>query len=126
MIGFVGRTVDKRNRTFPIEAVIENPGRVIKPHMVANAEVADRRLQDVIVVPQSAILRVEDGYQVYVAVERDGALVAVARPVRLGASYANRTVIQEGLDAGDRLIVRGQQLVEVGDHVRIVNEDQTG
>ncbi len=126
VIGFVGRTVDKRNRTFPIEVVIENPGRVIKPHMVANAQVADRRLQDVIVVPQSAILRVEDGYQVFVAVERDGVLVAVARPVRLGASYANRTVIQEGLNAGERLIVRGQQLVEIGDRVRIVNEDQTG
>ncbi len=126
VIHYVGRTVDKRNRTFPIEIVIENPGRLIKPHMVANVEVADRRLRDVIVVPQSAILRVEDGYQVYVAVERDGALIAVARPVRLGGTYQNRTVIQSGLAAGERLIVQGQQLVEVGDRLRIVNDEHSG
>ncbi len=126
VIEYVGRTVDKRNRTFPIEVVIENPGRVIKPHMVANVEVADHRLKDVIVVPQSAILRIEDGYQVYVVVERDGALIAIARPVRLGATYQNRTVIQSGLTPGERLIVRGQQLVEVGDRVRIVNDERSG
>lgn len=125
-IAYVGRTVDKRNRTFPIEVVIENPGRVIKPHMVGNVEVADRRLQDVIVVPQSAILRVEDGYQVYVAVERDGVLIAVARPVSVGATYQNRTVILSGLAPGERLIVRGQQLVEVGDRVRVVNDERAG
>ncbi len=125
-IGFVGKTVDTRNRTFPIEIVMENPGRLIKPHMVANVEIANRRLHGVIVVPQAAILRVEDGYQVFVVRERDGALVAVARPVRLGVSYANQTVVVDGLVPGDRLIVRGQQLVEAGDRVRVVNENRTG
>jgi len=122
LINYVGSTVDPRNRTFPIEVVIENPGRVIKPKMVANVLLANRRLEDVVVVPQAAIQRTENGYEVFVVVERDGGLYAEPRSVALGLSYANRTVVEEGLSVGDRLIVRGHQLVESGDRVRIVNE----
>ncbi len=120
-IGFVGSTVDERNRTFQIEIVIDNPGRLMKPQMVANVLVAQSRLQNVVVVPQSAVMRTEDGYEVYVVGEQDGAEVAVTRAVRLGPTYANQAVVEEGLAEGDRLIVRGQQLVEVGDHVQVVD-----
>jgi RND family efflux transporter MFP subunit len=123
VIGYVGSAVDERNRTFPIEIVIENPGRVIKPQMVANVEIANINLENAYVVPQSAILRTEDGYQVFVVVEQDGRLLADLRPVQPGPSYANRTVIEEGLVEGYRLIVRGQQLVEAGDRVRVVNSE---
>jgi RND family efflux transporter MFP subunit len=122
-IQFVGSAVDQRNRTFPIEIEVDNPGRVITPRMVANIEVAARELSAVLVVPQAAVLRTETGYQLFVAVERDGDLIAEARAVELGPYYANRTVIAEGLEAGDRVIVRGQQLVESGNRVRVVNSD---
>jgi membrane fusion protein (multidrug efflux system) len=122
VLGYVGSVVDERNRTFPIEIVLDNPGRVIKPQMVASVEIANDRLRDVLVVPQDAIQRTEGGYQVFVAVERDGNIYAESRPVRLGPMYANRVVIEEGLSEGDRLIVRGQQLVEVGNRVRIVDQ----
>ncbi len=121
-IGYVGSAVDTRNRTFPIEVVIDNPGRVIKPHMVANVLIANARLEDVIVIPQSAVSRTEVGYQVFVVDEASEELLARAQAVRLGPSYENRVVVEDGLGAGDRLIVRGHQLVEAGDRVRIVNE----
>ncbi|MGD2153651.1 MAG: efflux RND transporter periplasmic adaptor subunit [Gemmatimonadales bacterium] len=122
VLGYVGSVVDERNRTFPIEIVMENPGRSIKPHMVASVEIANSRLLDVIVVPQDAVQRTEDGYQVFVAVERDGNLYAESCPVHLGPMYGNRVVVEQGLSEGDQLIVRGQQLVETGNRVRIVNE----
>ncbi|UCC71240.1 MAG: efflux RND transporter periplasmic adaptor subunit [Gemmatimonadota bacterium] len=121
VIGYVGSVVDERNRTFPIEIVIANPGRAIKPKMVASVEIANDRLQDVVVIPQDAVERTEDGYQVFVVVERDGGSFAESRPVRLGPMYANRVVIEEGLSAGEQLVVRGQQLVEAGNRVRIVS-----
>jgi len=119
---YVGSAVDTRNRTFPIEVVIDNPGRIIKPHMVANVLIANARLEDVIVIPQSAISRTEDGYQVFVAEEASEELLARSRTVRLGPSYENLVVVEEGLSPGDQLVVRGHQLVEAGDRVRIVNE----
>jgi RND family efflux transporter MFP subunit len=126
VIQFVGSTVDPRNRTFPIEIVMDNPGRVLKPQMVANVEIADNRLSDVFVVPQDAVVRTEDGYQIFVVSSSDGGLLAEARPVRLGPLYANLVVVEEGLAEGDQIIIRGQQLVEAGDHVRIVNAAELG
>jgi RND family efflux transporter MFP subunit len=120
-IGYVGSVVDERNRTIGIEIVLDNPGRAIKPQMIANVLIPGDRLTDVVVIPQSAIMRTENGYEVYVVAERDGQLVAETRPVRLGPSYANRTVIADGLEEGDRLVVRGHQLLEAGDRVRIMS-----
>lgn len=120
VIEYVGAAVDQQNRTFPIEVTIENPHRALKPRMVANIEIVDARLAGAVVVPQTAILRTEDGYQVFIVAESDGRLVAQARPVRVGPTHANRTVVNEGLKAGDRVIVRGQQLVEGGNRVKVV------
>ena len=120
-IGYVGTTVDDRNRTFPVEIVIDNPDGIVKPQMVANVQLERARLTDVIVVPQEVVIRTEFGYQVYVVVEQDGATLAAARPVQLGPAYADRVVIESGLEIGELLIEAGAQLVDDGSRVRIVN-----
>ncbi len=120
VISYVGGAVDPDNRTFPIEVLMDNPDLVVKPQMIASVEIATERRPDALVIPQNAVIRTEDGYQVFVAVEEDGQLFARPRAVRLGPSYADRTVIDSGIRAGERVIVRGQQLVEAGDRIRIV------
>lgn len=119
-IAFVGTTVDPANRTFPIEILIENPRRLIKPHMVANVHVARERLSQAIVLPQDMVLRTEQGYQVFVVADGDGQAAAEARPVTLGPSYQNRVVIREGLAAGDRVISAGARLVDHGTRIQVV------
>jgi RND family efflux transporter MFP subunit len=115
-IGYVGAAIDPSNRTFPVEFALPNPGRAVKPEMVANIQVVRRVIEDALVVPQEALLRVEDGYVVYV-VEDDR---AVARPVTIGASQQNQAVITTGLESGDRVVIVGQQQLAAGDRVRIV------
>ncbi len=122
-ISFVGATVDPGNRTIPIEIVLDNREQLVKPQMVANVQVERARLDHVIVVPQDLVIRTEDGYQVFVASERDGQQYATAKPVVLGAAYANRVVIDSGLDAGDRLITTGHRLVDEGSLIRIVGSE---
>lgn len=119
-ISFVGAAVDRASRTFPVELVIANPGRAVKPEMVASVTLVRRGLDAALVVPQEALVRVEDGFQVFVVEERDDELVAVARSVTVGPSQRNRAVIESGLEEGDRLIVVGQHQVATGDRVRIV------
>lgn len=119
-IDFVGTAVDRQSRTFPIEIVMDNPDGELKPYMIANVVVVMRRIEDAIVVPREALLRTEDGFQALVVESEGGHDVASARPVTLDASGENTVVISNGLDAGDRLIVRGQQLADPGDRVRIV------
>lgn len=120
-ISYVGAAVDPRSRTFPIEIVMENPDGLVKPQMIANVQVATERLADVVVVPRDVLIRTEDGYQAFVVSGTAGEEVAEARSVALGASFENRVVVTEGLVRGDRLVVRGQQLVDPGDRVEIVD-----
>ena len=120
-VSFTGSTVDPDNRTFPVEIVLANPERLIKPHMVANVQVERTRLDGVIVIPQDAVVRTEAGYLVFIVAERAGQLEAEARPVTLGAVYQNRVVVTDGLEAGHRLVVVGQRLVDQGSRVRLVN-----
>ena len=123
-IGFVGSRVDPASRTFPIEIVLHNPNRVIKPHMVANVRVTRERLENVIVIPQQVVLRSADGYKVFVVEDRDGRPVSMARTVTLGASSGNQVVIESGLEEGERLVTLGHQLVDDGSRVRIVNASE--
>lgn len=125
-IRYVGSAVDPQNRTFPIEVVLPNPGGRIKPQMVANMAVTRRAVDDAIVLPQDALVRVEDGYVAFVAVERDGVEVAEVRPVTLGPTRRNLVVAESGIQAGDRLIVVGQKAVEDGDRINIVGEGRRG
>ena len=119
-IRYVGATVNPSNRTFPIEVVLQNPGGRIKPEMVANMSVTRRRVERAIVVPQDALVRVEDGYVAYVVAERGGTQVAEVRPVELGPARRNLVVVESGLSVGDRLVVVGQKSVADGDRVNVV------
>jgi membrane fusion protein (multidrug efflux system) len=121
VVSFVGSSVDTRNRTFPIEIVIDNADGSIKPHMLANVQVVRARLENVVVVPQDVVQRAEDGYQIFVVATGETGLHAEARDVRLGPSYGNQVVVESGLSVGDRLITVGHGLVDDGSQVSIVS-----
>jgi RND family efflux transporter MFP subunit len=120
-VRYVGATVNASNRTFEVELVIPNRDRTIKPEMVANVRVVLREREGALVIPQEAVVRVEDGFVTFVARDEGGEIVAELRPVRVGAPQRNEVVVEAGLSVGDRLIVLGQNQVAHGDRVRIVN-----
>jgi membrane fusion protein, multidrug efflux system len=123
-IEYVGSTVDPRNRTFTIEITIPNPRERIKPEMIANLEVVLGARAAAIVVPQEALVRVEEGFIAFV-VEDEGATAQVsARLVTLGPAQRNLVVIEQGLSPGDRLVVVGQRQLAAGDRVQVVREHQ--
>lgn len=115
-VTYVGSTVNPKNRTFRIELIMENPGDMIKPEMIANLELVRRSWERAMVIPQEALIRTETGFVVFVA-EGDTAAV---RSVEVGASQRNVVMIESGLDPGDRLVVVGQKQVAAGDRVNIV------
>lgn len=125
-IKFVGTALDEDSRTFPVEVVIPNRGGVLKPGMVARVRLGRGLRKDAILVPRDAVLRAESGYIVYVVASVDGRAVAEARPVVTGAGDGRRIVIEDGLVAGDRVIVVGQQQVTTGERVNVADAPGSG
>jgi membrane fusion protein (multidrug efflux system) len=121
-ISYVGAVVNPRNRTFPVEFSLPNPGGLIKPEMVANVQMVRRTLRDAVVIPQESLVRVEDGYVAFVVETEGGTEVVRSRAVELGAAQRNEVVIRSGLQPGERLVVVGLQMVAAGDRVSFVWE----
>ncbi len=119
-VHYVGATVDPENRTFPVEAELRNPDELIKPEMVANIALARRVLDSAVVVPQDALVRVEDGYVAFVAGRDPSGPVARRRTLTLGPAQRNMVVVTSGIAAGDSLIVVGQKSVADGDRINVV------
>lgn len=116
----VGARVHPGNRTFLVELSLDTPAAGIKPQMVADVVLQRRRLKDVIVVPRQALVRMEEGFAAFVVSGSGDDATAQSRSVGLGPSAQDQVVITSGLQAGDRLVVIGQNQVANGDRVRIV------
>jgi membrane fusion protein (multidrug efflux system) len=120
VISYVGATVNAQNRTFLVEIEMANPDGLIKPQMVANVGLVRQTVEGAIVIPQEALVRVEDGYVVFVVEGNGDDAVVLSRAVEIGSSQRNTVVIEAGLSAGEQLIVVGQQQVTAGDRVNVV------
>ncbi len=119
-IAYVGAAVEPDSRTFPVELVLPNPGRRIKPEMIAEITVVQQELKDAIVVPQQALVSMEEGYVIFVVDGSGDEVRADARSVQIVAAQGNEAIIGSGLHQGDRVVVVGQQGLTDGDRVQVV------
>lgn len=119
-VTFVGSAIDPSNRTFPIEAVLQNAEGTLKPQMVARLRVVRTRHPAALVVPLGAVVRDETGSGLYVVAEGEKGPIAQRRKVELGARSGDRIEIAEGLKAGERVVVVGQSNLTSDDPIEIV------
>lgn len=103
-ISSVGRRIDPANRTFKIEMNTSSNGGRIKPNLLAEVTVKEQSVKDVIMIPVN-LLQQEVSGENFVYIEEDG--FAAKRKVVKGISNDNSIVIEDGLVAGDNLIVTG-------------------
>lgn len=119
-VSFVGSAIDRDTRTFPIEILVENSDRQLKPQMIADVSVTIETIEDALVVPRAAVMRTEDGHVVYVVQEDDGKAVAARRDVILGPGHGGDVVVTN-LQAGDEVVVLGQNNLTEGDLLQVMD-----
>jgi len=116
--------VDPQNRQATVE--IDLPAtNLLRPGMFVQAEIVSGRTQG-LTVPAEAVLR-EQGKTFVYRLDRDR---AKAQPVEVGETMGNTTAanvaIKQGLEAGDRVVLKGAGFLKDGDRVRVVAEPDIG
>ncbi|MFP4642829.1 MAG: efflux RND transporter periplasmic adaptor subunit [Spirochaetales bacterium] len=92
----------------------------IRPGMFARIDLIVDQREGAITVPQRAIVRRAEGDFVYV-VDDDGR--AERRTVTLGFETEGRVEVTDGVSAGEEVVTRGQNLVQDGALLEIVDFD---
>ncbi|NQV72641.1 efflux RND transporter periplasmic adaptor subunit [bacterium] len=121
-ISMVGNVIDPKSRSFMIELNISNGDRELKPEMIVDVLITRRVLTDQIVLPQTAIIRDENGESVYIVDTSASGPVAKQVSITTGASFGGKTVVTSGLVAGQQVITVGQTMVTDLDRVEITSD----
>ena len=114
----IGAAVDEANRTLPVEAVVPNPGDVLRPGQFATAEIIVSRQDRGLVVPRDTIVTFA-GVQKVLTV-KDGK--AHEQRIRTGRRDGERVEVVDGLSDGDVVIREPGNLVD-GVSVQVVRAE---
>ncbi|MBN1597173.1 MAG: efflux RND transporter periplasmic adaptor subunit [Bacteroidales bacterium] len=115
----VSNVLNKDSRTFEIELNIDNINKQIKPNMVSTIRINDFSSSDAFVIPTLVIRKDITGNYVYVAKEKEGQMTVGKKYITPDLSYNDQTMIAKGLSLGDKVIVKGYNLVSSGVPVNV-------
>jgi membrane fusion protein, multidrug efflux system len=110
-LSVVNNQVDTSTGTIRLKAVFENKDRALWPGQSVSTRLLVTTLKDATVVPDDAVQHGAEGLYVY-AVNAENK--AELRKVKVSRSSDGRSVIDEGVAPGERVIVAGHYKVQPG------------
>ncbi len=118
VLSFINNTVDQTTGTIMLKGTFPNPSGRLWPGQFVNVALKLTVQANATVVPNQAIQTGEKGSYVYV-IKPD--LTADFRPVVAGASFGGKTVIEKGLEPGEKVVTDGQLRIFPGAKLSIKN-----
>jgi membrane fusion protein (multidrug efflux system) len=103
VVSRISPTVDPATGTFRIQLAIQNPQNNIAAGMFSRVQIAYQRKDNVVLLPQSAVIREDTDSVVYVV--EDGQ--ARRRVIQTGISDAGMTEVLNGVDLQETVILSG-------------------
>lgn len=120
---FADVTVDPTTGNFLLRAIVPNPNELLLPGMYVRAVLTEGLLTQGLLAPQVGITRDPKGNGSALIVNKDGKVES--RMVRVSRTIGDQWLVEEGLSAGDRLIVEGTQKVQPDMRVQAVEQAAT-
>lgn len=114
----VSPVVDPQSGTFKVTIGVNNQSGKLRPGMFVNAHIITETRQSAVLVPKTAVVYENEAMHVYVV--RD----SLAHKVKLNPGFQNYVAIEalNDIQAGDKVIVMGQEGLKDQAHVKIVSE----
>lgn len=116
VLSFVDNAVDTATGTIKLKATFKNSGHKLWPGQFVTAVLKLYVEENAVVVPAEAIQTGQAGQYVFVVKED---LTAENRPVSVSRTYGNESVIKQGVQPGDRIVIDGHLRVVPGGKVQI-------
>ena len=116
-VATVGVSPASGTMTYPMEIEIPNPDGIIRAGMFAEIELTTETRSNVLVIPSEAVV-IREGRSVVFLVQDNR---AVMRDVVVGLDNGTQAEIRSGLNAGHRIIYRGQDFLDDGSLIDDVN-----
>jgi len=111
---FANRQVDPSTGAITLEALFENPDKLLRPGQYVKVQVAAEVLKNALVIPQRAVIELQGIYQVYVLDDSSKVSLKIIQP---GPSFKDAYVVTEGLTAKDKIALGGTQLLKTGSKI---------
>ena len=107
---------DTKTGTFLVRAAVDNPQSVLRPNQFVRARVIGITRPNAVLVPQRAVQQGAKGHFVWVVNQESK---VEPRPVTVGQWYGDDWFINEGLTAGERVVVEGAVALSPGATVQV-------
>jgi len=116
-LNFVDATIDQKSGTLQVRVSVPNPDRVLRPGLFVRVIVAAFENPSAIRIPQQAVQELQGLKSVYVVGAEDK---VESRQIAASYRLGNEWVVDNGLKAGDRIVVEGVGKLKPGAAVKPV------
>ena len=110
-IDFLDVQVNPRTDGQTVRAMFPNPDDLLTDGQTVRVVIQEKGNGQVVTIPESAIAIDQTGPYVFVVGQDDK---VEQRRLKLGTERDGRTVVEEGIEAGERVVVQGQQRIRAG------------
>lgn len=110
-VSFADRQIDPSTGAMTFEATFPNPDKLLRPGQYVKIGIVTDIRKNALVIPQRAVIEMQGIYQVYVLAADNKVEMRVITP---GPTFKDGYVIEEGLKAGDKIVLGGTSLLKNG------------
>lgn len=114
-LGRVDNQVDQASGTIRLKGVFDNKDNILWPGLSVQTRLLVDTLKQVVVIPEDAVQHGPDNLFAFVIGDDNKATV---QPITVSQTGDGKSVIQQGLSAGQRVVVAGQYRLQAGTLVK--------
>ncbi|MCI9845577.1 efflux RND transporter periplasmic adaptor subunit [Flavobacterium pectinovorum] len=116
-VAIINPQADDFSKTYNVKIRLDNPGGILLPGMIADISINSGKSQNAVIIPAQAVVRDHDNIN-YVFTAKADNTAFKKRVIISKMTGSNEVVVTEGLQAGEKLIVKGQTNLQDGTPVK--------
>ena len=112
-IGFISPQVDDQTQSVLVKGIVRNPDGRLRSSQFVRARIVWKTAEG-LVVPVTAVVRINGQFFAFVAEDGGGKLVARQRAIKVGPITGDAYPVLDGIKPGERIVVSGAQKLADG------------